>query len=84
MKSATIRVKEGFSSSPGGDHENVRTRRTALAALAVVLASFVPACKNGTETPRAAAAGRRRSDDGRSRKSFSGVSPTARPSTSTR
>jgi aldose 1-epimerase len=31
-------------------------RKTALAAFAVVLASLVPACKNGTESPRAAAA----------------------------
>jgi aldose 1-epimerase len=31
-------------------------RKTALAALALVLVSFVPACKNGTETPQGTAA----------------------------
>ena len=31
-------------------------RKTALAALALVLASFVPACKNGTEAPQGTAA----------------------------
>jgi aldose 1-epimerase len=34
----------------------ISARKPALAALALVLASFVPACKNGTETPQGTAA----------------------------